>query len=630
MIDLDASARRAYGLAQGSILNGNFGSPDMKRIREEKQGFSRRDFVKTSAAGIGAAAFAELGVTAAEGAEVPRHWDKEADVVVVGAGATGLPAAIQAIEDGASVIVIEANSDVGGHAILSGGNVALGGGTSRQKKYGIVDSPDLLFSDLTDWSVVEPNGFPDYRYNDKEVIRAYADNSAPTLEWLIAHGVIFVEKAPDTAGGHACGNSAPREHHAAPMAWVQVQTGVALDPEHAATASSGVGLIRPLEASARKLGAQILLQHKMTSLIREKSSSGRVLGIEAANQGKTLNIRARKGVIIGTGGHSSNVNFRRIFDPRLTEEYQVAGEPYSFQDASGEIAAMAIGASLWGAFNQSGEFGQNVTKPGKIGCQYGYVSLTYQPASPVFARARAIGLAVRDYQNLILVNQAGLRFYDETADQYTANNYNAVKPYTPGSYLNAANIKYFPSNYLNAAMAGTGEATNGGGPIWAIFDADAVTRENWTVTPPHVDIAAGYFCTAGTIAELAGKIVNKYQRKPMPASALQETVARYNSFVDAGKDADFGKPAPKFKIQKPPFHAAWATPVIHDTRSGLRINARCQVVDLDGKVIPGLYCGGESAGGFSLHGLARCTVQGRIAGKNAAAETSGGASTSKA
>src|SRR5207245_9776005 len=99
--------------------------------------------------------------------------------------------------------------------MVSGGNVAIGGGTSRQKKYGVEDSADLLFADLTDWSVVEPNGFPDYRYNDKEVIRAFADNAAPSLEWLIAHRLIFVEKAPDTQGGSATGNSAPRENHAA-------------------------------------------------------------------------------------------------------------------------------------------------------------------------------------------------------------------------------------------------------------------------------------------------------------------------------------------------------------------------------------------------------------------------------
>src|ERR1700680_1276483 len=593
----------------------------MKRDKQIQNGVSRRDFIKTTATGAGAVALTGLGVEAAKPEGKPARWDKEADVVIIGAGATGLPAAIQAAEGGASVILIDANTDVGGHAILSGGNLALGGGTSRQKKYGVVDSPDLLYSDLTDWSVVEPNGFPDYRYNDKEVIRAFADESAKTYEWPIANGVTFVDKAPDTLGGHAVGNSAPRESHAAPLEWPQVQTGVAVSPERRATTSSGVGLIRPLEATARKLGVQILLQHRMASIIRENQNSGRVIGVAATNQGKTVNIRARKGVIIGTGGHSSNVNFRRIFDPRLTEEYQVAGEPYSFQDASGEIAAMTIGASLWGAFNQSGEFGQNVTKPGKIGCQYGYVSLTWQPDSPIFSQARASGLFVKDYQDAILVNTAGLRFYDETQGQFPANNYNSIKSYIPRSYLNAANVQYESSNFINAALAGTGDTTPGGGPIWAIFDADAVKREGWKVTAPYVDEAQGYFFSADSVTELAAKIANKFQKKAMPPNALQDTVTRYNSFVASVKDADFGKAAPKYKIQTPPFYAAWATPVIHDTRSGLRINAKCQVVDLNGDVIPGLYCGGESAGGFSLHGLARCAVQGRIAGRNAAVET---------
>jgi succinate dehydrogenase/fumarate reductase flavoprotein subunit len=109
-------------------------------------------------------------------------------------------------------------------------------------------------------------------------------------------------------------------------------------------------------------------------------------------------------------------------------------------------------------------------------------------------------------------------------------------------------------------------------------------------------------------------------KKPMSGHALQETVARYNSFVDAGKDADFDKPAPTYKIQRPPFYAAWATPVTHDTRTGLRVNANFQVHDLKGNVIPGLYCAGESAGGFGEHGIARCVVGGLIAGRNAAAE----------
>ncbi|HTV37597.1 MAG TPA: FAD-binding protein, partial [Xanthobacteraceae bacterium] len=161
---------------------------------------------------------------------------------------------------------------------------------------------------------------------------------------------------------------------------------------------------------------------------------------------------------------------------------------------------------------------------------------------------------------------------------------------------------------------------NGGGPIWAIFDADAVAREKWNPNPPHVDRDAGLFFAAGTIGELAATIKMKYQRVAMPPENLAATVARYNSFVDSGKDGDFGKPKPRYKIATPPFYAAWATPVIHDTRAGLRINAKCQVIDRKGEVIPGLYCGGESAGGFSMHGLPRATCQGFIAGRNAMTE----------
>src|SRR6202034_3410363 len=121
--------------------------------------------------------------------DVPSHWDDAADIVVIGAGATGLPAAIVARETGASVILLEAQNHIGGHAITSGGNLPLGGGNSYQKKYGVEDSPDLLFRDLIDWSVVEPNGAPPYRYNDHEIVRAFADESVATFDFLLGPGV---------------------------------------------------------------------------------------------------------------------------------------------------------------------------------------------------------------------------------------------------------------------------------------------------------------------------------------------------------------------------------------------------------------------------------------------------------
>jgi len=549
----------------------------------------------------------------------PVNWDREADVVVIGAGATGLPAAIVAREAGCSVILVEAEKDIGGHAIISGGNVPLGGGTSVQKKYGIADTPDLLFRDLTDWSVVGPNGFPDYRYNDREIIRAFADNSAPCFEWLLAHGVEFIDRAPDHIGGNSVGNSVPREMHSFAGHWPMPATGRPADPEVQRTRLSGNGMMRSLEIAARKCGVEILLEHRMTRIYRETPNAGLVLGIAVdRKRGGPIDIRARKAVIVGTGGSTGNVNFRRMFDPRLTEEYcGLAGMPWSDQDASGELAAMAIGAALWGFYNQIGEFGSNLTKPLLIGCQYNYRHLQWQPGSPVFDKARASGLYVKDWQDVICVNMLGRRFYEETGGQYIANNYNSIGDYVQGDWRNVQRSEYAPNNWLNAALAGINDGHNGGGPIWAIFDSDAVAREGWKPEPPNVDIAAGFFFVADRIADLAENIVMKYQRVRMPPANLQETVARYNSFVESGVDTDFAKPTPRYKIEKPPFYGAWATPVVHDTRAGLRINAACQVIDMNGQVIPGLYCGGESAGGFSQHGLARAACQGYIAGRAA-------------
>lgn len=254
---------------------------------------------------------------------------------------------------------------------------------------------------------------------------------------------------------------------------------------------------------------------------------------------------------------------------------------------------MQIGASLWGAANQTLDRVRPhyLEKPMVIGTWGGYQSGAADLVnSPVFKLMRATGLRVTDYQDVIHVNQVGLRIVDETL----------------------TGLPWFEP--CLAVNGGTGE---GGGPIWAVFDADGAKREGWTCNAPYVD-PDGWFFSGNTPAELAGKIVSKYRKQPVPAANLEKTVARYNSFVDAGKDADFGKPAPKYKIQTPPFYAAWSTPMVHDCVSGVRINAKAQVIDMNGRVIPGLYCAGESAGGFNLHGLAKSIVQGRIAGREAA------------
>ena len=133
------------------------------------------------------------------------------------------------------------------------------------------------------------------------IIRAFADHSAPTYDFLVAHGVTFKERAPDNIGASATGNSAPRENHTVPLQWPLMQTGKPVPERYAGRISAagyGVGLIRPLEATARKLGVEILLEHRMTGIVRESRDSGRVVGITVDNEGRTFNIRARKGVIV--------------------------------------------------------------------------------------------------------------------------------------------------------------------------------------------------------------------------------------------------------------------------------------------------------------------------------------------
>jgi succinate dehydrogenase/fumarate reductase flavoprotein subunit len=533
---------------------------------------SRRSFLSKGAAGVGAVALAGVG---AKEAKAQVKWDLSVDVVVIGAGVAGLAAAITARDLGSTVISVDENYDIGGRGILSGGRVHLGGGHALQQKFGIKDSADSVF---TDWT---RHDTADARYSDRDLVRVFADENVPTYNFLIENGVQFIERP-----------IGPERASTVPRTFVTVEWHVPSELVAPGRGRNGSGLVRRLAESARKKGAEILLKHKMTSIVREHPSSGRVLGITVTHPGGTLNIQARKGVIITTGGHTGNVNFRRMFDPRLTDEYQQACMPYVHQGAAGEIAAMDVGASLWATANQTAEAGSAITKTRHIGCRWGYSSLVYQTESPMFHLARATGLTVEDWQNMIFVNQSGRRFWNEV----------------DGSY------KFFA-----AAMAYNGDTAklNGGGPIWAIFDTDAAAREKWNPKPPNVD-PDGYFFSAETIAELAGKIQNPYQKQPISGAVLQETVNRYNSFVASGTDTDFKKPTPMYKIEKPPFYAAWATPILHDTLTGLRTNTNAEVMDIRGEVIQGLYCAGESQGGFAQHGLARCLVFGRVAGRHAA------------
>jgi urocanate reductase len=576
----------------------------------------RRGFLK-HAAGLGGAA-ALIGVKGreAEGAlqsatnvPTPTNWDVDCDVVVIGSGAAGMPAAIAARDGGASVMVVEKNWDVGGRAILSGGSLQLGCGNRMQREAGIKDSPDQFFLDWTGsegQAPVDPKlwgteGNPLAKHNDREIVRAFADNAVATFDFLEENGVVWARL------GGVRGPGDPKSPRQTTVKGWPIKEELIIP--NAAGSGTGSGLIRPLEKSAKAKGIKFLLLHRMTRIHRESPNAGRVQGISAVEvdkwntpTGRTVNIRARKGVIIAAGGPSANVNFRRIYDPRLTEEYQVWGDAYTTKDADGELAALAIGASLWTSCGQVNLGDRQVHRAGgSLGTKKNGSPL-FPPDSPAFFRQGSTGLGITDWQDAILVKETGRRFYEETL---------RGKPMgSPGWRA-----------HIDAALqwSGNPKKFNGGGPIWAIFDAAAVKRERWTLQPPYVDPKGGFFFSAETLEELASQLTkNPYQTWAMQGSALRATVERYNSFVDSGVDTDFGKPTPIHKIETPPFYAAWATPTLHDVMAGLRINANGQVLDLQGLAIPGLYAAGECASGISQHGLAKSALFGRLAGMHAA------------
>ncbi|MCL2150947.1 MAG: FAD-dependent oxidoreductase, partial [Coriobacteriia bacterium] len=538
------------------------------------------------------------------------EWTHEADVVIIGGGIVGIVAGIRAKDLGASVIIIEANYAAGGHALTSGGIMHLGGGNSLQRAQGIEDSADKYYLDHT-----APFQSRD-SLNIREVIRGAADVHAEAFEFLLANNWEYAEG--NMSGGGT--DSVPRTINTDDSKWQQYS------PLGEGRAPRGVGLTRSLEKSARDKGVEFIMNHHADKIYRD-DATGNVVGVMAPytprimpgesdplvdfddfllnniDTTETVHVKANKAVVIATGGSSSNWKFHSLFDPRYGPEHAngVGGDPFSFQDASGEIMAMEIGASLGAT-----EVGINVAKARAIGVQYGYRHQTVGPGSPIWPAFRAYGFDVdsdRTAANgLIYVNMLGERFASEdgSADDYWMAALGSV------------------------VVQEDGKAKRLAGPIWAIFDEDWRKERKWNCDGyPDVDREEGYFFSADTLGELAGKIVNKfYEDIKMPPANLEATVERYNGFVDAGEDADFKRRTLTEKIMTPPFYAAWCPNAYHDTLIGLLINGKFQVMDFKREVIPHLYCGGEASAGQGMHGHGKNVSNGYAIGTNVVQEPS--------
>lgn len=173
--------------------------------------------------------------------------------------------------------------------------------------------------------------------------------------------------------------------------------------------------------------------------------------------------------------------------------------------------------------------------------------------------------------------------------------------------------KRFVSELETRDVVSKAELEQTGKSAFLIFDQEV--REKLGAINGYV--RKGFTVEGATLEELAGKI-------GVDAKGLVDTMAKYNGYVKAGEDKDFGKTALPRELVKAPFYAIEVSPAVHHTMGGVRINTNAEVLTADGKVIPGLFAAGEITGG--VHGANRIggnavtdiTVYGKTAGENAA------------
>lgn len=260
------------------------------------------------------------------------HWDEEVDVLVVGLGAAGAAAALDAASAGAETLVLERASGGGGTSAMSGGVLYLGGGTALQRACGFEDSAEAMFEYLK----VSCGDAP-----DEAKLALYCEGSVEHYDWLVAQGVPFKEVfyygcsgEPPTDDGLVWSGS-ERAHPFRDVA-KPAPRGHVPRMEH----QTGPLLMQQLIAAVEASSARVALNHRCLALVQERDGS--VIGAVAANFGERRAIRARGGVILTTGGFINNDALIEANQPLVRKcNFRVGAEG---DDGSGIRLGVSAGA----------------------------------------------------------------------------------------------------------------------------------------------------------------------------------------------------------------------------------------------------------------------------------------------
>ena len=521
----------------------------------------------------------------------------EFDVVVAGSGAAGMTAALTAADLGLSVVVIEKAGAFGGSTARSGGGIWAPGNAVLQAA-GVTDTPGQARAYLAHVAGADvPASLREaFLEHGPGMLDLVLGKTPLRLAWVPGYADYY----PEAPGGLARGRSVEpvpfdsrklgaelghlaRPYLPSPVAITQAEyRWLSLGPRHPRAVlagarvavraargrvrgrrvlSLGQALAAGLRAGLLASGVPVWLDTPMTGL---EVQDGRVTGMYATRDGESVLIRARRGVLIATGGFERNGEMRRRYQREPAGPQWTTGAPGNTGD--GIRAGLDLGAAT--GLMDDAWWGPAIPLPG----------------GPYFC------LAERSLPGCLLVNGAGQRFVNESAP-----------------YVDAVRAMYDGNTPGNPHI-----------PAWLVFDQRYRDRYVFAGRPPGRPLSRRWYA-AGAVVR-AEDLAGLARAAGVAAGGLVKTVTRFNEFAVAGRDEEFGRgdsaydryygdprcrPNPNLApLARPPYYAVKIVPGDLGTKGGLRTDEHAQVLREDGTVIEGLYAAGNASASVMGHSYA--------------------------
>lgn len=491
----------------------------------------------------------------------------EADVIVIGGGASGITAAVAAAEKGASVIVLEKGSTTGGAANMGMGIFAV---ESEQQKAQLVDFTQEdafnLLMNYTHWRV------------DARLVRKYIAQSSDTVKWLESMGVEFLDRAY-------------KYFEKSTPTWHIVKTKGSNAPAERAASN----MFRILTERAEELGVEIMFNTRATKIIRE---DGYITGVElVTSEGEKVTAECNA-VIVATGGFGDN--------PKMIQDYlgfQWGKDLHSFRipGLKGEGLQM-----LW-------DVGAGKTEP--------VMELTYTTpgVTDVF---KTLSETMR--QPNLMVNLDGNRFINEEIMNNTVYTGNAIalqRERTAFTIIDDSILETYRKNGLDYVTIHHNIKTidNWDKELKAYLNREGIEASGLSELHNEEQKNQVNIFVADTLEELCEKTGINLEN-------LKKTIEEYNKACTSYDEMFFKKHKYMKPLKGGKYYAARHFPAGYGSLGGVKTNDKMEVLDSNGIKIPGLYASGTDA--CNIYGDSYCFFMpgntmsfavnsGRMAGYNA-------------